>query len=160
MAIVSIPTFISLSLDVVPALALELCRVCVAEMCGFVSSEFPCGSRQQQVPKVLVSAAELEWEGAGVQLSTARHQQQLLQQTGLSLGFPLQKRASQCLCWRSVVMQTQQQSTRCRMPQGSSAGLTVLRRARRSCRPKVGPCSASDTPCWEHPLRLQAAISS
>lgn len=51
-------------------------------------AEFPGGSRKQQVPKVLVSPAGMGWEGAGMLLTTATYEQQLLEQAGLFLGVP------------------------------------------------------------------------
>lgn len=126
---------------------------------GLCPAGFPRGSRKQQVPKVLVlSAAGVQWEGAGVQLSTARDQQQLLQQAGLSLGFPF--------CHSKPLMRL-----------SNNGGLWCFHRVQNApgipCRtgcaqggqegptgPGWEPCSASDTSSCEHPLRLQAEISS
>lgn len=80
--------FISLSLDVIPARALELCSFCMAEMCEFVSCRVSRWQQEAAGPKGAGITAGMGWEGAGMLLTTATYEQQLLEQAGLFLGVP------------------------------------------------------------------------
>lgn len=164
MAIPSYPTFISLSLDVILALPLELCRFCMAEVWVCVLQSFHV-AQEAAGPK----GAAVRWEGAGVQLTTGRDKQQLLEQAGLSLDFPfchckplvrLSKNYLVSACARGLWccrLSSSSQGAKCpRDPlqdwlcSGGQAGL----------KGRGEPCSASDTPSCEHHPRLQAEISS
>lgn len=129
---------------------------------GLCPAEFP---QEAAGPK----GAAVRWEGAGVQLTTGRDKQQLLEQAGLSLGFPfchckplvrLSKNYLVSACARGLWccrLSSSSQGAKCpRDPlqdwlcSGGQAGL----------KGRGEPCSASDTPSCEHHPRLQAEISS
>lgn len=120
---------------------------------GLCPAGFPHGSRKQQVPKGWYQ--QQGWSGRC--RGAARYQQQLLQQAGLSLGFPFcHSKPLMRLSSNELVSACAGGLWFCR-PSSSSQGAECprdplqdwlcSRRTRRTCRPRVGTLQ-----CFRHPF--------